>query len=150
MVPCPMNVTVRGIHILMKDDSFRQYSSHDRALVTNTILEEVRGRMLEEIVLLETKKCVPSSKRVFKLVFPVGEFDMVIADEKSLTCEIFEVKHTDKIYEAQYKNLIDNEKCAAKEHEYGTIIKKTVLYQGENTVIDGIEYRNVAGYLEEL
>ncbi|MCR5233884.1 MAG: AAA family ATPase [Lachnospiraceae bacterium] len=138
------------VYALMKDDSFRQYSSHDRALVTNTILEEVRGRMLEEIVLLETKKCMPAEKRVFKLVFPVGEFDMVIADEKSLTCEIFEVKHTDKIYEAQYKNLIDNEKCAATEHEYGTITKKTVLYQGENTVIDGIEYRNVAGYLEEL
>ena len=134
----------------MKDDSFRQYSLKERAIVTNTILEEVSGRMLEEIVLLETKKCMPEGKRVFKLVFPVGEFDMVIADEESLTCEVYEVKHTDKIFEAQYKNLIDDEKCAATEHEYGTITKKTVLYQGENTVINGIEYRNVAEYLEEL
>lgn len=93
---------------------------------------------------------MPEGKRVFKLVFPVDEFDMVIVDEESFICEVYEVKHTDKIFDAQYKILIDDEKCAATEHEYGTITKKTVLYQGENTVINGIEYRNVAEYHEEL
>lgn len=138
------------VYALMKDDSFRRYSAKDRLVVTNTILEEVRGRMLEEIVLLETKKSLPAGKRVFKLLFNVGEFDMVIADEKSITCEIYEVKHTGNIYKDQYKNLLDEGKCATAEHEYGAITKKTVLYQGENDVIDGINYMNVTQYLEEL
>ena len=68
---------------------------------------------------------------MFKLVFPVDEFDMVIADEESFTCEVYEVKHTDKIFDAQYKNLIDDEKCAATEHEYGTITKKLFFIRAE-------------------
>lgn len=138
------------VYALMRDESFRRYSAKDRLVVTNTILEEVRGRMLEEIVILETKKSLSVGKRVFKLLFNVGEFDMVIADEKTITCEIYEVKHTGNIYKDQYKNLLDEGKCAAAEHEYGAIIKKTVLYQGENDVIDGINYKNVTQYLEEL
>lgn len=138
------------VYALMRDESFRRYSAEDRLVVTNTILEEVRGRMLEEIVILETKKSLSVGKRVFKLLFNVGEFDMVIADEKTITCEIYEVKHTGNIYKDQYKNLLDEGKCAAAEHEYGAIIKKTVLYQGENDVIDGINYKNVTQYLEEL
>ena len=135
---------------LMKDESFRKFPQKDRTIVTNTILEEVRGRMLEEIVLLETMKSTSSKKRVFKLIFASGEFDMVIADERTLTCEVYEVKHTGNIYAAQYKNLVDEEKCAVAEHEYGQITKKTVLYQGDNTVVDGIDYKNVIQYLEEL
>ena len=41
---------------------------------------------------LETKKSLPQWKKVFKLEFEYGEFDMVIHDEKELTCEIFEIK----------------------------------------------------------
>ena len=48
--------------------------------------------MLEDIVILETKKSLPQWKKVFKLEFEYGEFDMVIHDEKDLTCEIFEIK----------------------------------------------------------
>lgn len=61
--------------------------------------------MLEEIVLLETIKTLQKNKRVFKLMFGVGEFDMAIPNLETLTCEIFEIKHTDKVYEGQYKNL---------------------------------------------
>ena len=88
--------------------------------------------------------------RAFKLIFAVGEFDMVIADEKTLTCEIFEIKHTDNVFSAQYKNLIDEEKCRLVEHDFGEIVGKTVLYRGEDTEVDGIKYRNVTRYLEEL
>jgi len=42
--------------------------------------------MLEETVLLETKMAC-SQKQVFNLQFSAGEFDMVIADEKSLSYE---------------------------------------------------------------
>lgn len=50
-------------------------------MVTNRILEEVRGRMMEEIVLLESMKSADQGKRIFKLQFMVGEFDMVVYDD---------------------------------------------------------------------
>ena len=138
------------VYSIMKDEAFDSFSIIEKNQFCNIILEEVKGRMLEEIVLLETKKTLPRSKRAFKLLFAVGEFDMVIADEKELTCEIFEVKHTENIFEGQYKNLIDEEKCRLTEHKYGTITQKTVLYRGEDTVVDGIRYVNVTRYLEKL
>ncbi len=138
------------VYSIMKDEAFDSFSIVEKDQFCNIILEEVKGRMLEEIVLLETKKILPREKRAFKLIFAVGEFDMVIADDKELTCEIFEVKHTENIFEGQYKNLIDEEKCRMTEHKYGTITKKTVLYRGEDTVVDGIHYVNVTEYLEKL
>ncbi len=138
------------VYSIMKDEEFKQFSLVERDQICNIILEDVKGRMLEEIVLLETKKTLPRGKRVFKLVFAVGEFDMVIADEKTLTCEIFEIKHTENVFAAQYKNMIDEEKCRAAEHDFGEIVGKTVLYRGEDTEAEGIKYRNVTRYLEGL
>lgn len=138
------------IFSLMKDDIFKTYPITKRKEICELILKEVRGRMLEEIVLLETIKTLPKNKKAFKLLFAVGEFDMVIADTEALTCEIFEIKHTDHVYEGQYKNLVNEEKCKATEFEYGTITRKTVLYRGENREINGIHYVNVVRYLENL
>ena len=138
------------IFSLMKDDIFKTYPITKRKEICELILKEVRGRMLEEIVLLETIKTLPKNKKAFKLLFAVGEFDMVIADKEALTCEIFEIKHTDHVYEGQYKNLVNEEKCKATEFEYGTITRKTVLYRGENREINGIHYVNVVRYLENL
>ena len=138
------------VYSIMKDETFDSFSIVEKNQFCNIILEDVKGRMLEEIVLLETKKTLPREKRAFKLIFAVGEFDMVIADEKNLTCEIFEIKHTENISKGQYKNLIDEEKCRMTEHKFGTIIRKTVLYRGKDTVVDGIHYANVTSYLEHL
>lgn len=68
------------VHSLMKDDYFKTLEEEKRTLITERILEEVRGRMLEDIVLLETARALPKQYKVFKLVFRVGEFDMVIYD----------------------------------------------------------------------
>jgi hypothetical protein len=135
---------------LMKDELFRTYPVTKRKEICDLILEEVRGRMLEEIVLLETIKTLPKNKRAFKLVFDVGEFDMVIADTVSLTCEIYEIKHSNQVHEEQYKNLVDEEKCRATEFEFGCITGKTVLYRGKDTLVNGIKYENVVHYLENL
>ena len=132
---------------LLLDDRFKELSLIERKQITARILEEIKGRMLEEIVLLETKKAFPQ-KEVFKLQFAVGEFDMVIFDEENAECEIFEIKHTDHITPEQYRHLTDSEKLRQTEHRYGTIAKKTVLYRGEDSMAEnGIAYRNVQKYL---
>lgn len=65
-------------------------------------------------------------------------------------CQIFEIKHSTEAVKSQYRHLIDEEKCALTEHRYGLITAKTVLYRGEDQIIEGIQYRNVERYLVEL
>lgn len=74
------------IHSLLKDEQFSALSEYDKTQITGRILEEVRGRMMEDIVLLETMKAADKDHRVFKLQFEAGEFDMVIYDQKENSC----------------------------------------------------------------
>lgn len=132
--------------------SGRMFSSLDiavRTAVLDRIRSEIKGRMMEETVLLETKLANPR-KQVFRLQFAVGEFDMVVADPETLTCRIYEIKYSKEITAAQYRHLADDAKCAAAEHRFGAITGKHVIYRGEAAVADGIEYLNVEEYLKSL
>lgn len=137
------------INSLLIDKEFSSLSVAERKTVQERILSEIRGRMLEDIVLLETKISNPK-QQVFVLQFPVGEFDMVIFDPDAGNCKIFEIKHSDKVVSTQYRHLVDIKKCADTEHRFGTILGKYVLYRGENKIIDGIQYLNVEEYLRNL
>lgn len=134
------------IRSLLLDETFATLSLIERNAVQERILTEIKGRMLEDLVLLETKLADPH-KQVFVLQFPIGEFDMVVADPETASCRIFEIKHSKEAVPQQYRHLIDEEKCAQTEHRYGTIAGKFVLYRGEDQVINGIQYRNVEEYL---
>ena len=134
---------------LLLDEAFQRISITERSTIFERILGEIRGRMMEEIVLLETKMAYPK-KNVFKLLFPVGEFDMVVSDPVTLTCEIYEIKHSDRAVPEQYKNLIDKEKVDQTEFRYGEIIQKTVIYRGDDMKEGKIIYKNVENYLKEL
>lgn len=139
------------VHSLAKDELFASLSEQEKTMVSERILEEVRGRMMEEIVLLETFKSTKKNKRVFKLTFSVGEFDMAIYNSKENTCECYEIKHSDQIVPAQTKYLIDEEKLNQTSKRFGEISKRCVLYRGEDTVLEnGIEYKNVEEYLKNL
>ena len=139
------------IHVLMKDEVFAAASEREKRLVGDRILEEVRGRMMEDIVLLETSRALPKGKRAFKLTMSASEFDMVIYDEEQDACELYEVKHSAQIVDRQYHVLADAEECALVERKYGTIIKKCVLYRGKPTSLEnGIVYENVEQYLKSL
>ena len=113
------------------------------------ILTDIKGRMLKDIVLLETKLATPK-KQVFVLQFPVGEFDMVVFDPNAGSCRIFEIKHSEEAAPQQYRHLIDAEKCAQTEHRYGPITGRFVLYRGKDQVVEGIRYQNVEEYLKTL
>lgn len=139
------------VHLLLKDDVFAALSEYEKKLVTDRILEEVRGRMMEDIVLLESMKAAHRSKRIFKLQFMVGEFDMVIYDEKENNCAIYEIKHSNQIVSEQYRHLTDEEKCQQTERRFGKIVKRCVLYRGADCETEeGIVYQNVEEYLKRL
>ena len=135
------------VNSLVEDPALADLTAPERKYITERVLEEVRGRMMEDIVLLETKLARPQCN-VFALRFAIGEFDMVIADPDSLTCEIFEVKHSDKRDPAQRRHLLDLEKCARVGHRWGTIERKAVIYRGEPGLEEGVEYLNVEEYLK--
>ena len=137
------------IHSLLLDEIFSALSLPERTAVQERILTEIKGRMLEDIVLLETKTANPG-KEVFVLQFPIGEFDMVVFDPAASSCQIFEIKHSREIAPFQYRHLIDSEKCAQTEHRYGPITGKFVLYRGEDQILNGIQYQNVEEYLRNL
>lgn len=134
---------------LMLDEKFNALSALERKRITERILSEIKGRMMEDIVLLETKLANPH-KEVFKLQFAVGEFDMVIYDPETVSCEIYEIKYSKEIVPNQYRHLINKEKCAETEHRYGTITGKYIIYRGTTTESEDIQYLNVEEYLNAL
>lgn len=139
------------VHVLLKDPQFSELSEYEKTRVSDRILEEVRGRMMEDIVLLETMKAADRDHRIFKLQFEVGEFDMVIYDQKENCCDIFEIKHSSTQVPLQYRHLMDEDKCRRTEKRFGTIRGRYVLYRGEDIQIEnGVQYRNVESYLKEL
>jgi len=138
------------IKTLLMDETFKNVSALERKRIIERILDDIKGRMLEEIVLLETKKANPNLE-VFKLQFSVGEFDMVVYDSENVCCKIYEIKHSKEKSPFQYRHLINEEKCKQTEFRFGTILEKVVLYRGENLENElGIKYRNVEDYLCKL
>lgn len=138
------------IRSLLLDETFATLSLPERAAVQERILDEIRGRMMEDIVLLETKLANPK-KEVFVLQFPIGEYDMVVFDPSAGSCQIFEIKHSAEVVPQQYRHLIDEEKCAQTEHRFGPITGRFVLYRGENRVLEnGVVYQNVEEYLKQM
>ena len=138
------------VQSLLEDGEFQELSIDERNAVIERILSDIKGRMMEDIVLLETKIANPK-KQVFQLQFAVGEFDMVVADNVNATCEIYEVKHSKEQAKEQFRHLIDEEKLKNTEFRYGKITKRMVIYRGENATLEnGIEYRNVEEYLKSL
>lgn len=136
------------VYSLMQDAYFASIPEADKAYITGKILDDVKGRMLEDIVLLEVCKAAPSTMEAFKFKFDAGgEFDMVIYDKTSQNCRIYEIKHSAKVNEKQTIHLRDAEKCQIVENRFGPISGKFVLYRGKDTFAEGVQYLNVENFL---
>lgn len=129
------------VYSLMQDAYFASIPEADKAYITGKILDDVKGRMLEDIVLLEVCKAAPSAMEAFKFKFDAGgEFDMVIYDKASRNCRIYEIKHSTEVNEKQTLHLRDAEKCQIVEKRFGPISGKFVLYRGKDTFAEDVQY----------
>lgn len=137
------------IQSLLLDEKFNELSAQERKRVLDRVMSTVKGQMMEDLVLLETKLSRPHM-HVFQLQFAVGEFDMVVHDPENLTCEIYEVKYSREVVPQQYRHLINQDKCAQTEHRFGTITGRYVIYRGEAAESEGVKYLNVEEYLKAL
>ncbi len=136
---------------LLEDSEFSDLSLAQRNYALSRIESEVLGRLMEDLILLETKMAYPH-KKIFKLQFAIGEFDMVAFDQKTASCEIYEIKHSSRRSPEQYRHLADAEKCERTEFRYGRITGKYVIYRGEAHYDkdSDIRYLNVEEYLKGL
>lgn len=50
----------------------------------------------------------------------------------------------------QYRHIANEEKCAMTSHRYGDITGRYVIYRGDSTEVDGVQYLNVEEYLKSL
>lgn len=145
------SITKALVYSLLQDEYFKSLSESDKEYITNKVLTDVKGRMLEEIVLLEVNKVIHKNKEAFKFKFDAGgEYDMIIYDKSTNTCKLYEIKHSDKIDDRQIRFLVDKDKCELIENKYGTIVGKYVLYRGQNKKIESIDYINVEVFLTNL
>ena len=146
------------VYALGRDRRFLALARTKAEALVDCILSDVKGRLEEDIVLIETARVFPRHENpfrgheVFKLVFPVGEFDMVVRDCAAQTCALYEVKHSREIVpELQARHLIDGEKLRQVEDSFGPVVSRTVLYRGDDADLpNGIVYRNVGKYLTNI
>ena len=143
------------VHALLSDGKFSARSRAEQDLVAQTILQDVAGRMLEDVVMYETQRWLKRSARAsgreaFKLEFSDGEFDMVVWDREKGTCRLYEIKHAQERNSRQVRHLTDVRKLGQVARLYGRVEERTVLYRGEDIRLkNGIRYRNVNEYLCE-
>lgn len=139
------------VYSILKDKKFAQLSELVKTFITERLLTTVMGHMLEDIVLLDTRRRYRNRKEIFKLYFAAGEFDMVIYDKKKAEVECFEIKHSDEIIEEQAKHLLNEDNIVSTERIYGKVIRRCVLYKGGSGIAsNGIEYKNVEEFLKEM
>lgn len=140
------------VHSLMADEIFLQSDIREREYVKERILQEIMGRMLEDMILLETRFAFKHKDfDVFKLCFARGEYDMAVFDRKKMNLRIYEIKHSREAVKDQRKHLLDEEMNQQASFRYGKIIERNVIYLGkEMKTDDGVAYLNAEKFLVNL
>ncbi|MGN1104768.1 MAG: ATP-binding protein, partial [Candidatus Coproplasma sp.] len=132
---------------LMQDEYFSTLSEDNKKYIANKILDCVKCKMLEDIILLEVTKTCPRNRMVFKLLDEDDGFYMVTYDNDENSCAIYEINHSDKIADSQARYLTDEDWRKLIENKFGKITGKYVLYRGKDTKVGEVQYLNVEKYL---
>lgn len=133
------------VESMLNSDEFSTLPEDLISFLENLTLNDVKGRILEDIVLLETQ--LIKKEETVKLKFLYGEIDMGIY--KNHQIHLYEVKHSHTINEMQARHLKNEEYMKLLSSKYNKVASKNILYQGPNTIVDGINYLNVSDYLKE-
>ena len=142
------------VYSLMQDAYFSKLSEGNKDVIINKILNDVKGRMLEDIVLLESTYRKKKDEVVFKYVdnHLHAECDMVKYNRRTNSFVIYEVKHSNKIdAENQAKHLNNKDFLLSLSKKYGVLKKKCILYKGKVAKEVGtVTYLNVEHYLRSI
>lgn len=112
---------------VMNGERLGQLSQADKKEFTERILQEVRGRMLEEMVLMETEKALSGRYQVFKMQLATNEFDMVVYDTEENNCSLCEVRGNGPAAKNRFRRVPDAEKYRQIERRFGPITERITL-----------------------
>ena len=138
---------------LMNGERFGQLSQVDKKEFADRILMEVRGRMLEEMVLMETEKSLSSRYQVFKMQMATGEFDMVVYDTQENNCSLCEVRGNGSAVKNKFRRVPDAEKYRQIERRFGPITERITLCRDPGLQAaggTGGKYCRIEEYLKNL
>lgn len=136
---------------LMNSDRFAVLSQMEKKEFTERILMEVRGRMLEEMVLMETEKALSGRYQVFKMQLATGEFDMVVYDTQENNCTLCEVRGSSAAVSNRFRRVPDTEKYRQIEKRFGPITERFMLCRDPNVQDSaGGKYCSIEEYLRSL
>lgn len=132
------------------------FTDEQRMNLKTTLDNDIKGRMLEDIIYYQLAKDELFAKRyeINKFSSPLlfGEFDLTLISRKTNEAYLIEVKHSSKIIEQQARHLNNLELCNEFEYSENTkIIAKIVIYMG-NTLSEeqfGVNYINAEDFLQE-
>ncbi|MBP5766709.1 MAG: AAA family ATPase [Clostridia bacterium] len=146
---CQAEALVRS---LKKDAIFAELSEAEKDYVIEKILDDVKGRMLEEIVLTEAIHVLSGRGfDVFKYQFIGGEIDMIVYDKKNGSCRLYEIKHGTVPVREQCRHLLDERNSGNIRRIFGEIAGKAVIYRGEPMCAEwGVDYLNANEFLRGI
>lgn len=136
---------------LLNGERFSVLSQMEKKEFRERILMEVRGRMLEEMVLMETEKALSGRYQVFKMQLATGEFDMVVYDTEDNNCTLCEVRGSNTVVSNRYRRVPDMEKYRQIEKRFGPIRERFMLCRDPNIQDSaGGKYCSIEEYLRSL
>ncbi len=136
---------------LVNGERFAALSQMEKKEFTERILMEVRGRMLEEMVLMETEKALSGRYQVFKMQLATGEFDMVVYDTVDNNCTLCEVRGSNTAASNRYRRVPDMEKYRQIEKRFGPITERFMLCRDPKVQDSaGGKYCSIEEYLRSL
>ncbi len=116
-------------------------SNNDKQLIKNKLIEDIEGRLLEQVIRLNLMMKYKEQKYLVTglRIQNRAEIDILISHEDIGTI-LIEVKRTDKIDENQCRWLCNKDVSEIIEKWYGKILSRYVLYNGKTQDI------NISGY----
>ncbi|MBE6143672.1 MAG: helix-turn-helix domain-containing protein [Erysipelotrichaceae bacterium] len=137
------------VNSLLKDAYFETLEAKDKNYIIKKILEDVKGRMIEDIVMLElSKKNKEYHMETFKFIASEGEIDCIFLDRDKLQIDLYEVKYSKTIDKNQCRHLENKRIIDLLKYRYGKIKSKNIIYRGKTTKVGDINYINIEEFLK--
>lgn len=146
------------ISFLLGDEFFDGLTPSVKEAAATALNGRMKAFMLEDMLHLETK-AAKANCEIFRLRMEKGTFEIVVADPKAKSCELYEIKHCNELSRAHAEYLLDDAVCAEVAAQYGEITGKFVIYNGKtinvmesgtNGKLESVKYWNAEKYVEDL
>lgn len=132
-------------------DIREKYSQKDIDIVSDKIMQDTEGRLIEEIIFLNLKKHYADNDNIEVSSFSNinGEYDITVSDRESKKSCVFEVKRSADMAAEQKRYLTSKVMADSYEDDTGyKIVGRAVIYSGDTGVDEeGFTYLNSSTFL---